>query len=250
MTRTKTIAVSDLDAYRWYLNSHQPFRDFAGRLLRRDKPGIAARIGTDLHTAIHRVASEPGEIPSTIWRGNRVVKEFKLPEKPTTDVLPINGAQFEWRCRYDLARTDDTLRLSGYIDALTADRRIWEFKTTRRANGWVERYQDAMQWRAYALCRDHMLGLSPDESERYASVHYVVFFLKYDEVDVLNGAPVEVSDIAELELRPYPSMESDVVDAMHDFARFIDLNLPAYWRRHEAAVREAPLDELIRAAAA
>lgn len=238
----KSIAVSDLDAFQWYHQTDESWREFASRLLRRTSPSMAAKIGTDLHTSL-RALSTPSAAGARIdtLPGHHAVKGgFAMPEKPQLKVLPIQGATFEVACEYPVKRREDTLKLVGSIDAMTPDNHIWEFKTTRRATGWVDRYMDSYQWQAYALCRDAMVG------ESALPIHYVVFFLRYDPNDVQDGAHVDVTDIAELEVVPYQGMRKHVVDAMEEFAEFIDVNLPAYWQRRSKAVRETGLDAHLR----
>lgn len=250
----KTIAVTDLDAYRYFRNSEQEWVDFAARLMRREPESVAMSVGTDLHELIHDAAlsgsavelagvmpTSPANRPSrdgSVLQRVPITGGFAMPDAPQLDRLPLRGAIFEVPVAFHPRGVD--YHLFGYIDAVDADGDLWEFKSTTSGTGWSDRYMDSMQWRAY------MLGRMAGTGDVRLRCHYAVFQLRYRREDVLAGGNVQVQDVCRLTMDGYAGLESDVSSAAREFADFVDEFLPAYWRRRQPDVQMTPLSDLLR----
>ena len=237
-----TLSPSRLDAFRYYLDSEQPFEEYLAELKRERPMTPDMQIGRDFHLLLEDLSREQHEANLS-----DAARDPELDGRVTflagigrsqgviggTGGGKTSPARYYSRTHYgghkvgttefDLGRVEVTLSLpdlmesevSTEIELLDGERcrlngiidaqigtRIIEYKTTKRTG---DRYFDSMQWRAYLL-------MVPEAHE----VRYEIFQFRH-----IGGARQLLTDHTTLSMGRYPRLEADVVAAASAYFRFL-----------------------------
>lgn len=129
------VSVSDLDQYKYYLDSDLSLEDLLRRLRRQEPPSYAMLAGSALHTILEHSCGELTECEQDgVTFRFEIDRELTIPEFREVKMekeYTVNGK---------------TVTLVGIVDAMDAGT-IYDHKLTSRFD--AERYMAAYQWRAY-----------------------------------------------------------------------------------------------------
>lgn len=203
------LSVSDIDAYRRYLDEDEDMslKDILA-WLRRETPRPAyLDAGNAFHTILER--SAPGELDVVELNGFRF--RFALDAKIALPAIR------EMKGELEILTSVGPVTLVGKVDGIGSA--VHDYKLA----GWFdpEKYLASYQWRCYLL----MFG-----AYRF---NYDVFL--YDEKEIVEGRGKNrkvlgtewvVKDYHELPLYAYPSMQLDVLRQVDQFARFVAEYMP------------------------
>lgn len=191
------VSVSDVDAYRYYLESEDMTLDaLLSRLRRETPPTENMRAGTALHKLLEDAT--PSEID--LWEMDGFTFRFDV---DTEIALP---AVRELKATGSYVIEDVLVTLVGKVDAIHG-KRIYDHKLTSRFD--AEKYTNAFQWRAYLVLLD---------GDKFT-------------YNVFTGAPnVEgvwvIRGFDPLNLYRYPNIEADVHTQLTDYVRFVKHYMP------------------------
>ena len=187
------IRVTDLDAYRYYLNSEMTEKEFIDRLKRKSKPNEAMLKGT----AWHKVLEDVQEDLDGVVEQNGF--KFNISFDGSIEIPQIK----EIRAGANFVINGVSVYLAGGCDGITG-LKITDHKLT--FNPKIDRYAESMQWRSYLFIYN-------------ASIfEYIIYSAK--ETDNF----IEIYDISKLNFFSYPSIGDDVFEATKELVYFIQEN--------------------------
>lgn len=160
MTDLMRMSVTSLDSWRYFLGSESMTEeDFIEDLIGHREPTLAMRRGTAFHLMMEALHAHYHESPEA---AKQQVPEVQVLEYNTSVLMP--GETFTFRFdagvvvrlplgsrerKVELAIDDIGVNLVGKADVV-GELSVYDYKTQDKALD-VERYYDAMQWRAYLM---------------------------------------------------------------------------------------------------
>jgi len=184
------LRVTDLDAYRHYLNSEMTESEFIERINRKSKPNEAMLAGSAWHKIMENADSD---LDGTIEQDGfkfRILCDDVISIPQVTEIRA--GIVYDMNGLY--------VHLTGGCDGITGIK-ITDHKLTFNPN--LERYADSMQWRSYLKIYD------ADVFE------YIVYCAKQ------NQEFIDIYSVSKITFFSYPHMGNDVFEATRDLVYFI-----------------------------
>lgn len=207
MTDTLRVSASDIDAFRYFMESEDAaLGDLLAQLRRETPPTEAMMAGTALHSALE--ASEPGEHGEMSANGYTFVFEAE----GEIDIPAIREVKAEGEYLVDGC----TVTLVGKVDAVHG-RRVDDHKFTSRYDG--ERFLNSYQWRVY-------LDLFDADEFRWN-----VFEGRQDRDDPKRYV---IRAMHGLKMHRYPGMREDVERQLSAFVDFARQHMPERFERQAA----------------